>query len=88
MTDPTEMIWADNPNLPGQRAYMPRGALTELAKAGWREGEPEPPVSTAELDKQILIAAGRLPAEEPAEPEVVATHPEGEPEVKTAAKKK
>ena len=50
MTDPSEMIWADNPNLPGQRIYTPRGSLAQLAASGWVEGEPEPPVTAADLE--------------------------------------
>jgi len=67
MTD-SDMIWADNDTLPGQRIYTSRGSLAQLGRSGWREGEPEPDAVTADLDRQILIAAGQqLPDEEPAE---------------------
>jgi hypothetical protein len=63
MTDPNEMIWADNPNLPGQRINTTRGSLAQLGMSGWVEGDPEPPVTAAELEAE--------PAEEPIEEEPV-----------------
>ena len=63
--DPREMIWADNPNLPGQRIQTTRGSLAHLAASGWQEGEPEPPVTAAELDQYLRVVIDEPAEEEP-----------------------
>jgi hypothetical protein len=64
MTD-DEMIWVDNPNLPGQRVYTSRGSLAHLGRSGWQEGPAELEPSPDELDAELLAAAGYGPEPEP-----------------------
>jgi hypothetical protein len=60
------MIWADHDNLPGQRIYTTRGSLAQLGRSGWVEGEPEPVLTAAEIERE--------PAEEPADDEADADY--------------
>jgi hypothetical protein len=67
MTDPSEWIWADHDNLPGQRIYTTRGSLAQLGTSGWVEGEPEPVLTAADLEQE--------PAEEAATDESAGEEP-------------